>query len=123
MEAKLLGRATGHEREAEFLIKQMCERREQLVQRVAKLNDTQLRRVFYEVWDDPLMTAGPKSFIGELMKMGRMKNIFEDTDVAYPARKFRSGCCSRNPDVILVPSSHEKQVEPAVLARAPVGRK
>ena len=122
VEAKLLGRATGHEREAEFLIKQMCERREQLVQRVAKLNDTQLRRVFYEVWDDPLMTAGPKSFIGELMKMGRMKNIFEDTDVAYP-RVSSEVVVARNPDVILVPSSHEKQVEPAVLASRPVGRK
>ena len=118
VEAKLLGRATGHEREADQLITQMTERRELLVQRVDKLNESQLCSVFYEVWDDPLMTAGPKSFIGELMKMGRMKNIFEDTDVPYP-RVSSEVVVARNPDVILVPSSHEKQVEPAVLASRP----
>lgn len=118
VEAKLLGRATGHDHEAEAFIKRMTDRREQLIQRVATLDDSQQRTVFYEVWDDPLMTVGPKSFIGELLKMGRMKNIFDDTEVPYP-RISSEVVVARNPDVILAPSSHAQQVAPATLASRP----
>lgn len=118
VEARLLGKATGHELEAETLIKQMSEHHDQLVGRVASLDASQLRTVFYEVWDDPLMTVGPKSFIGELLKMGRMKNIFHDTDEPYP-RINSEVVVARNPDVILAPSSHTKQVEVSTLASRP----
>jgi iron complex transport system substrate-binding protein len=118
VEAKLLGRVTGHDQGAEAFIKRMKDRREQLMQRVATLDDSQQRTVFYEVWDDPLMTVGPKSFIGELLKMGRMKNIFDDTEVPYP-RISSEVVVARNPDVILAPSSHAQQVEPATLASRP----
>ena len=117
-EARLLGRATGHEQQAEALIKQMTERRDRLIKRVATLAPGQQRSVFYEVWDDPLMTAGSKSFIGELLHMGRMKNIFEDTNVPYP-RVSSEVVVDRNPDVILAPSSDMKQVEIARLASRP----
>jgi iron complex transport system substrate-binding protein len=118
VEAELLGRVTGHDQEAKALIKHMTDRRDLLIQRVAKLADSQLRSVFYEVWDDPLMTAGPKSFIGELLAMGRMKNLFDDTLVPYP-RISSEVVVNRNPDVILAPSSHAKQVDPAKLALRP----
>jgi iron complex transport system substrate-binding protein len=114
-EAKLLGRATGHEQEAEALIKQMTERRDRLVERVASLEPSQKRTVFYEVWDDPLMTAGPKSFIGELLKLGQMKNIFDDTDVRYP-RISSEVVVDRNPDVMLAPTNHMKQIDVERLA-------
>ncbi len=117
-EATLLGRATGQEQAADSLIKEMTDRRDQLVERVADFTADQQRSVFYEVWDDPLMTAGPKSFIGELLKMGRMKNIFEDTDVPYP-RISSEVVVARNPDVILTPTSHMKQVDLATLASRP----
>lgn len=118
VEARLLGRVTGHEQEAERLVKQMTDRRDRLAGRVASLDTNQLRSVFYEVWDDPLMSAGPKSFIGELLKMGRMKNIFDDTDVPYP-RVSSEVVVDRNPDVILVPSSHTQHIEFATLAERP----
>ncbi len=109
-EARLLGRVTRHEGAAETLISQMTVRRDHLMERVATLEPSQKRSVFYEVWDDPLMTAGPKSFIGELLKMGEMRNIFDDTDVRYP-RINSEVVVDRNPDVILAPTNHMKQVE------------
>ncbi|MCY2983251.1 MAG: helical backbone metal receptor [Planctomycetota bacterium] len=117
-EARLLGRVTGHEQGAESLISQMTERRDRLAQRVASLSPNQQRTVFYEVWDDPLMTAGPKSFIGELLRMGKMKNVFEDTDVSYPCISSEV-VVDRNPDVILTPTNHLKQVEVQRLASRP----
>ena len=109
-EARLLGQITGHEQEAGSLISQMTERRDGLMKRVASLSPNQQRTVFYEVWDDPLMTAGPKSFIGELLRMGKMKNVFEDTDASYPCISSEV-VVDRNPDVILTPTNHLKQVE------------
>ena len=108
-EARLLGRVTGHEQEAESLISQMTKRRDGLVRRLASLSSKEQRTVFYEVWDDPLMTAGPKSFIGELLRMGKMKNVFEDTDASYPCISSEV-VVDRNPDFILAPTNHTKQV-------------
>jgi iron complex transport system substrate-binding protein len=117
-EARLLGRVTGHEQEAESLILQMTERRNRLVHRVDLLASNEQRTVFYEVWDDPLMTAGPKSFIGELLRMGKMKNVFEDTDASYPCISSEV-VVDRNPDVILTPTSHLKKVDLERLASRP----
>lgn len=117
-EARLLGRATGHEQEAEALVNDMSARRDRLVDRVASLEPTHQRTVFYEVWDDPLMTAGPKSFIGELLKMGKMNNVFDDTDVRYP-RISSEVVVDRNPDVILAPTNHMKEVDFKRMAARP----
>jgi len=117
-EAKLIGQATGHEAEAESLIQKMTERRDRLAQRVANIAEPDQRSVFYEVWDDPLMTAGPRSFIGELMRLGRMKNLFADTDIRYP--KISSEVVvDRNPDVILAPTNHMKKVDVEQMADRP----
>ena len=118
IEARLLGRVTGHEQQAESLISQMSELRDRLVQRVASLASNEQRSVFYEVWDDPLMTAGPKSFIGELLRMGKMQNVFEDTDASYPCISSEV-VVDRNPDIILTPTNHLKQVEFERLASRP----
>ena len=117
-EARLLGRVFRREQESEAFIQQMSERLNRLVERVAKLEPSQRRTVFYEVWDEPLMTAGPKSFIGELLKMGQMRNLFDDADVRYP-RISSEVVVDRNPDVILAPSNHMKQVEFSRLASRP----
>ena len=117
-EARLLGRVFRREQESEAFIQQMNDRLNRLMERVAKLEPSPRRTVFYEVWDEPLMTAGPKSFIGELLKMGQMRNIFDDTDVRYP-RISSEVVVDRNPDVILAPSNHMKQVEFSRLASRP----
>lgn len=117
-EARLLGRVFRREKESETFIQQMSDRLNSLMERVAKLEPSQRRTVFYEVWDEPLMTAGPKSFIGEMLKMGRMRNIFDDTDVRYP-RISSEVVVDRNPEVILAPSNHMKQVEFSRLASRP----
>jgi iron complex transport system substrate-binding protein len=56
-----------------------------------------------------LMTAGPKSFIGELLRMGKMNNVFEDTNASYPCISSEV-VVDRNPDFILAPTHHTKQV-------------
>jgi len=71
--------------------------------------ESKRRTVFYEVWDEPLMTAGPGSFIDEVLRLAGMKNIFNDAVSSYPSVSDEV-VVSRNPDVILSPSTHASQV-------------
>ena len=117
-DARLLGRVTGHQGDAEVLIDAMSERLATLVARVQTIPSEDQRSVFYEVWDDPLMTVGPKSFIDEIIRLGRMRNIFSDAEVPYP-RVSSEAVLARNPDVILAPSTHGEKVEFERLASRP----
>jgi iron complex transport system substrate-binding protein len=87
----------------------MKQRLEILTARVKLIPEEQQRKVFYEVWDDPLMTAGPGSFIGETLDLAGLKNIFFDATTKYP-KVSDEVVVARNPDVILSPSTHASQV-------------
>ena len=115
-EATLLGRVTGHVSEASELVENMQRRVLALTSWVDSVPMDQRRRAFYEVWDEPLMTAGPKSFIGEMLEMGGMKNIFFDATVRYP-RISDEVVLDRDPEVILAPSTHRAQVSMEILAK------
>lgn len=108
-EATMLGDITGHAEEATQLIAAMRLRVEKINARVDLIPLSQRRKVFYEVWDDPLMTAGPGSFIGEALRLAGMENIFEDANAAYP-KVSDEVVVARNPDVIFSPSTHASRV-------------
>ncbi len=109
VEARMLGRVTGHATEAENLVTMMEARLDSMTAKVKLLPDSQRRKVFYEVWDDPLMTAGPNSFIGEALRLAGLKNIFFDATTNYP-KVSDEVVVTRNPDVILSPSTHASRV-------------
>lgn len=108
-EISLLGKVTGHEANAERLIAQMKARVTSLTALVSDIPPEKRCSVFYEVWDEPLMTAGPNSFIGEILQLAGTRNIFSDTDTRYP-RVSAEAVVARNPDVILAPSTHATEV-------------
>jgi len=108
-EATMLGDITGHTEEATQLIAEMQLRLEKINARVDSIPLSQRRKVFYEVWDDPLMTAGPGSFIGEALRLAGMQNIFEDATANYP-KVSDEVVVARNPDVIFSPSTHASRV-------------
>jgi iron complex transport system substrate-binding protein len=108
-EAELLGRVLGHEQQARELIDSMTARRDKLAAMVQTVPIDNRRRIFYEVWDEPLMTAGPKSFIGEIIEIGGMQNIFADVSGRYP-KVSSEVVVHRDPEVILAPTSHAEHI-------------
>jgi iron complex transport system substrate-binding protein len=108
-EATMLGAVTGHVAESEQLVATMKERLQSLTSLVEKIPESRRSKVFYEVWDDPLMTAGPSSFIGEVLRLAGMENIFFDATTNYP-KVSDEVVVARNPDVILSPSTHASRV-------------
>lgn len=57
-------------------------------------------RVLYLVSEDPLMTAGPGTFIGKLIDAAGGANVFADVTARYP-RPSEEEILARAPDVIL----------------------
>lgn len=57
-------------------------------------------RVFYEVWHDPLMTAGPGSFVHDLIHLAGGSNVAGDTKNPWPEVSLES-MLTANPEVIL----------------------
>ncbi len=96
---EVLGCVTGLEAQAVQLITDIESDVEQVV---ARLESRLPRRVFYEVWHDPLMTAGPGSFIHELMQLAGGENIAGDAGNPWPMFSLES-LLARDPEVIITP--------------------
>ena len=78
----LVGRATGHDVEASILVRTVRERIDRVLSRLR--NATFRPKVYFEVWNDPLMSAGPGTWINELIKLAGGINIFENTTSQWP---------------------------------------
>lgn len=117
-EASLLGRMTGTEKEARDFIIHFRSKLRELQQSVASIGAGEHAKVFYEVWDDPLMTAGPDSFIGQLLALANVENVFADVPSRYP-RVSSESLVQRNPDVILAPTTHSEKVDVQKMASRP----
>jgi iron complex transport system substrate-binding protein len=102
---ELAGSVTGHLDQATALTADMRRRVEAVRAKVAAIPDNRQPAVFYEVWDDPLMTAGPNTFIGQMLKIAGAHSIFADVKEDWP-QVSAEVILKRNPEVIIGPSSH-----------------
>ena len=86
---------------------------------VTEVPESKRPRVFYQVWDDPLMGAGPGSFIGEILTIAGGRNILEDVpEQPYPYVSHEA-VVARNPQFIFAPTTHSQEVDPAKIAQQP----
>ncbi|MEM9369386.1 MAG: helical backbone metal receptor [Planctomycetota bacterium] len=109
-ETHWVGQLANRSAEATDLISKMRSRHSELLSLVDDVRTEPPLSVFYEVWDDPLMTAAPNSFIGELLSMAALENIVSDTSVRYP-RISAETVIDGDPDLILAPTTHFENVE------------
>jgi iron complex transport system substrate-binding protein len=58
--------------------------------------------VFYVVFNDPPMTAGPNTFLGELIALAGGKSIFADSELLWPNVAMEE-IVRRDPDMLVVP--------------------
>jgi iron complex transport system substrate-binding protein len=105
-ELEVLGRITGERVAAAELIRSIQERLDGLEARKEKIPFDKRRRVMYLVTDEPLMVAGPKSFIGRLIENCGGENVFADVEQAYP-QIGEEAVLARDPEVLLAPSSFD----------------
>ncbi|MCS7222067.1 MAG: ABC transporter substrate-binding protein [Anaerolineae bacterium] len=112
------GRITGHIAEAEKVVAEMKDRLAKVQAIVGQIPEQERPRVFYEVWDEPLMTAGPDTFIGQMIELAGGINVFADVKEQYP-QISPEAVVERNPDVILGPDSHAEGLTAEKIAARP----
>ena len=75
-------------------------------------------RVFFEVWDRPLMTATRDTLAGRLIELGGGVNIFAGLSGRY-VEVSPEAVLERNPQFILAPDQHAQAVALESLAKRP----
>jgi len=93
-----LGELTDHTPAAESVVK-LLQRR---LQKVRSSRGVEIP-VFYEVWQDPIITAGGSSFITTLIREAGGRNVFTGIDLAAPHISVESVVRAK-PEVIVLPS-------------------
>jgi ABC-type Fe3+-hydroxamate transport system substrate-binding protein len=100
-----MGNALGCSREAQALANQLVEKRRRVTDRVAGLPHP---KVFVLIWDDPLMTAGNKAFITEVISAAGGDSITADIPQLWPQISLEE-VLRRSPDfLLLIKGSHQE---------------
>jgi iron complex transport system substrate-binding protein len=102
-----IGILTGNNDKAKEVVEEMKSERDEII---SKVKDLGTKRVFYEVYNDPLMTAGPGSFIDELITLAGGENIAKDADSPYPQYDVEK-LIEKNPEVYLIPDDSTTTLE------------
>ncbi|MCC5910258.1 MAG: cobalamin-binding protein [Clostridiaceae bacterium] len=93
---------TNTEEKGQELIKAMEEKRDSIIE---KVKDQENVRVFYEIWHEPLMSAGEGSFINELITLVGGENVAKEAEGAYPIFSVEA-LVENDPEVYLKPSEY-----------------
>ncbi|RKX75408.1 MAG: cobalamin-binding protein [Spirochaetes bacterium] len=113
-----IGLLTGHREEALKRIQYMREIEQKIASLVEKIPPEKRLKVFWEVWDEPLMTAGSNAFMGQIIEKAGGLNIFSDLKQDYPVIS-QEEIVRRNPDVIMGPQSHASALNAERIAERP----
>lgn len=112
-----VGKLAGNLAEARDLNQNFSRRLQSVRQRWEGIPDAERPRVFYVLWDEPLMTVGPRTFVGQMIELAGGKNIFGDSRQDYP-RISDEVVLGRNPEILLVPD-HGGASIPARICKRP----
>jgi len=98
---RLLGKATGHAVQGEAAARAFADR-VRAIQPEQPVTVKQVR-VFYQIWDRPLMTVGSEHWISDALLLCGGNNVFDDLRAASPVVS-REAVLQRAPDIVIVGS-------------------
>ncbi len=120
---ELVAAATGNEEAAARAIAGMQGRLEKVQERLASISGEKRVRIYYEVYSDPLMSAGGLSLINEVLSLAGGKNIFADIAEKYP-KISDEAVVERDPQFILFPKFHgSEEIKGDILEGRPLWKK
>lgn len=114
----LLGRVSGDETMTKTLIATMKARVASITAKTASIPVDRRPIVFWETWDEPLMSAGPKTFTGQIIVAAGGRNCFEDSIADWPVVSFEA-LLARDPTWIMAAESHGEALTMERLSRRP----
>ncbi|OGF46996.1 MAG: hypothetical protein A2452_01335 [Candidatus Firestonebacteria bacterium RIFOXYC2_FULL_39_67] len=115
MDAVLVGKAAGKEKEALTLVNSLKERIKAVKE---KAKNRKKPKVYFEIWNQPVTSAGKGSFIDELISLAGGENIFSDIDKTFPEVSVEE-IIKRNPGIIITAYMEKKgKMKKEITARA-----
>ena len=99
----LVGRATGNPLEAGIVVSEIRARIDVVANQAAAATTTPT--VYHEVWNEPLMSVGPGTFIDEMITLAGGENIFNDATTSWPQISSEA-IIDKNPDVMFFPDMY-----------------
>lgn len=96
----IIGWACNEEKAAGQLINSLKQRIDAVVSKTRQIPENERPKVYYELFPSPMITAGPGTFINDLIYMAGGINIADDAQSAYPEYS-QEMIIAKNPDIIL----------------------
>lgn len=95
----LLGKVVGRENDARKVYNTMLQEWLSIQTKTVKINKSP--KVLFLLWNDPFISVSPASFIGDLLKKVKAKNIVQNLEPEYPVLSIEY-IISKNPDIIII---------------------
>jgi len=100
-----IGKLTNSFDRAEELVSEMQEKIDEIKSLVADVSEEEKPKVFYMVWNEPIMSAGKGTFINDLIEQANGINIVESDGLEGWLEYSLERLIEHNPDVIIAPKS------------------
>lgn len=115
---RLVGEATGTERQAEQLAVQFAERVETIRQQASR--HAKKPKLYWEWWPNPIYTPGKENWLTDVSEIAGAVNVFADVPVAN-VKATRDMVMERNPDHICVVwcGIELRRIKPSMIADRP----
>jgi len=97
---EIVGKICGREAESFKIADELRNRIKAVEDKVAEIPQDKRPKVYYEVWPEPFTTAGPGTFVNDIIEKAGGQNIADDAKKAYPEYS-QEMIISKNPDIII----------------------
>lgn len=114
-EIKAIGKLSGVDQKANDVVTAMESKKKSITDKLANLAEKDKPVVYYEVWGEPITTAGPGSFHHELITLAGGVNVAAKSESSYPNYSLES-LISAQPQIMIY--GHGAQTKDEVLKRA-----
>jgi len=100
-----MGKIIGMEKEGKELSSNLKSGIDEISEKLKNISEDKKPKVFYMVWNDPIMSAGKNTFISELIEIaGGINIVAEDGLSDWPEYSIEK-LIENNPDIIIAPVS------------------
>lgn len=98
---ELVGRATGTLEKARDITQEMRKEMNRIVEKTSDIPKNERPKVFYEIGTNPIWTAGPETFIHEIINLAGGINVAENIDRQYSSLTAEE-VITMNPGVFII---------------------
>ncbi|MCG0276383.1 MAG: cobalamin-binding protein [Thermosediminibacteraceae bacterium] len=97
---ELIGKVTNKVQQAQDLVASLQSRIRAIEEKVSSIPADKKPKVFYELWPSPITTAGPGTFVHDLIERAGGINVASDAAKPYPEYS-QEMVIEKNPDIII----------------------